>query len=763
MSTRGSSLQNNTAIAQIRLIDSRYDVIKEVSEHLLEIEQLAAEDIGALIDSLNEAKDFTGITVVAGTVASFDPETKVITVPTLKGDTGDTGAIGPTGPQGPIGLTGARGAQGAKGDTGAMGIQGPQGPTGPEGPAGVAGTDGADLTVEQISYNGDGTFTWQFSDNTSYTTPDLRGPQGITGAKGDKGDQGISVHHIKGTSTTDLEGDFASYGEIDTYTLYGDAAEMINLGYFRVNNGLAKDSQVGLMFRSTYDTNNSGIVDDAKKLNGLTAQEIQASVTDLYGQPNGIAMLDGSGLVTSSQLPSYVDAVIEVNTYADLPLVGESGKIYVVVVDEMLGNDTSTYRWSGSTYVLITDTMNASDIKTLYESNPNTNEFNDAEKSLIDYTTSLDTTAITLPTAINEVKSVTDGHISESVGAHQSSSITNSAGTNVYAVGNNVETAISQLDAEIVAQDSRLDTLEGDSSIVGSVDKKIVEQSELADYTNMDSGLLATTIKGAIDELANEVIIEVHTLYADLPTTGLVNRLYVITADETNDNNSSTYIWNNGSYELITNTLTSANIQAMYESQPNKVLNDVTTIDFGTGDGSGVVTWNATEMTLDLVMNSEVTYQMGEELFARVRNDSVVTIPNGTVVMVTGAVGASGNMTVSPHDGTRANARRIAGIATQDILPGTDGFSLLRGKIGGINTTGALVGETWSPGDWLYLKPNDNGALTKVVPVDGEVMMPIAYVLNVHAINGTLQVRSTGIDENAFKDWVNAKLSVIEW
>lgn len=327
MSTRGSSLQNNTAVAQIRLIDSRYDVIKEVSEHLLEIEQLAAEDIGALIDSLNEAKDFTGITVVAGTVASFDPETKIITVPTLKGDTGATGAMGPTGPQGPIGLTGARGAQGAKGDTGAMGIQGPQGPTGPEGPAGIAGTDGADLTVEQISYNGNGTFTWQFSDSTSYTTPDLRGPQGTTGQKGDKGDQGISVHHIKGTSTTDPLGDFASYGEIDTYTLYGDAAETINLGYFRVNNGLAKEGQVGMMFRSTYDTNGNGIVDNSERLEGKVAAEF-VNIED--SQDIGGTKTFTGDVVIQGNLTTYgTETVVnsETVTTADNQIVLNSGEV----------------------------------------------------------------------------------------------------------------------------------------------------------------------------------------------------------------------------------------------------------------------------------------------------------------------------------------------------------------------------------------------------------------------------------------------------
>jgi hypothetical protein len=53
------------------------------------------------------------------------------------------------------------------------------------------------------------------------------------------------------------------------------------------------------------------------------------------------------GLVPSSQLPSYVDDVLEFANLAALPETGETGKIYVTL-------DTSkTYRWSGSTYVEI--------------------------------------------------------------------------------------------------------------------------------------------------------------------------------------------------------------------------------------------------------------------------------------------------------------------------------------------------------------------------------------------------------------------------
>lgn len=60
------------------------------------------------------------------------------------------------------------------------------------------------------------------------------------GPKGDDGDigpQGVGVHHLKGTSTTQDEGDFAYPGETDTYTFYPDANESYPLGWFNVRNG----------------------------------------------------------------------------------------------------------------------------------------------------------------------------------------------------------------------------------------------------------------------------------------------------------------------------------------------------------------------------------------------------------------------------------------------------------------------------------------------------------------------------------------------
>jgi hypothetical protein len=62
----------------------------------------------------------------------------------------------------------------------------------------------------------------------------------VPGPKGDDGNRGpigVGVHHLKGTSTTDPEGDFTSAGEVDTYTFYPDANETYPLGWFNVRNG----------------------------------------------------------------------------------------------------------------------------------------------------------------------------------------------------------------------------------------------------------------------------------------------------------------------------------------------------------------------------------------------------------------------------------------------------------------------------------------------------------------------------------------------
>lgn len=68
--------------------------------------------------------------------------------------------------------------------------------------------------------------------------------------------------------------------------------------------------------------------------------------TDLQGALNLKADLVG-GKVPESQLPSYVDGIVEVANYAALPATGETGIIYVTL------DNNKIYRWSGSIYIEI--------------------------------------------------------------------------------------------------------------------------------------------------------------------------------------------------------------------------------------------------------------------------------------------------------------------------------------------------------------------------------------------------------------------------
>ena len=94
------------------------------------------------------------------------------------------------------------------------------------------------------------------------------------------------------------------------------------------------------------------VVDDKISQSGIeTALGYTPIPTTAKGSNNGVAELDATGKVPASQLPSYVDDVIESATYAALPETGESGKIYVTL------NDDKTYRWSGSAYVEISASL----------------------------------------------------------------------------------------------------------------------------------------------------------------------------------------------------------------------------------------------------------------------------------------------------------------------------------------------------------------------------------------------------------------------
>jgi hypothetical protein len=108
----------------------------------------------------------------------------------------------------------------------------------------------------------------------------------------------------------------------------------------------------------------SDLTNDSGFLTGITSSQVTTALgftpadSAAKGQANGYASLDGSGKVPSSQLPSYVDDVVEAANAAARPATGETGKIYVTL------DNNKIFRWSGSAYVEISASPGSTDAVT---------------------------------------------------------------------------------------------------------------------------------------------------------------------------------------------------------------------------------------------------------------------------------------------------------------------------------------------------------------------------------------------------------------
>lgn len=102
---------------------------------------------------------------------------------------------------------------------------------------------------------------------------------------------------------------------------------------------------------ATNAANNANTQAEYAKEQGDYAKQQGDAVLAQKGQPNGLAELDSTGRVPAGQLPGFVDDVINVDTYNDLPNPGEDSKIYITI-------DTNLqYRWGGESYVILSPSL----------------------------------------------------------------------------------------------------------------------------------------------------------------------------------------------------------------------------------------------------------------------------------------------------------------------------------------------------------------------------------------------------------------------
>ncbi len=199
------------------------------------------------------------------------------------------------------------------------------------------------LTINGTSYD--------LSANRSFTTPDT-----ITRLKG-----GAAGSLVSGDVTLAAGSNMAISQTGNTITLTSTDTT------YSAGNGLTLSGTTFSLPVTTSGSGNvvTGIVQTASgitvNLGSMPTSSDLANYIPLSqkGAANGVAALDASGQVPASQLPSYVDDVLEGyyksadgkfykdSSYTNL-ITGESGKIYVSL------DTNKTYRWTGTTFVYIT-------------------------------------------------------------------------------------------------------------------------------------------------------------------------------------------------------------------------------------------------------------------------------------------------------------------------------------------------------------------------------------------------------------------------
>jgi DNA-binding protein Fis len=151
----------------------------------------------------------------------------------------------------------------------------------------------------------------------------------------------------------------------------------------------------------------------------------------------------------------------------------------------------------------------------------------------------------------------------------------------------------------------------------------------------------------------------------------------------------------------------------------------------------GNLSWNSVDATMNLGMEYGVTQQVGQETYARVANQTGVTIPNGSVV---GFAGATANaLLVTPYlaDGSQPSLY-ILGVMTHDLPDsGEKGYCTTWGFVRDLDTS------AFSAGDVLYASPTTAGAFTNVKPTAPDNVIPVAACIISDATNGIIFVRPT--------------------
>jgi len=130
--------------------------------------------------------------------------------------------------------------------------------------------------------------------------------------------------------------------------------------------------------------------------------------------------------------------------------------------------------------------------------------------------------------------------------------------------------------------------------------------------------------------------------------------------------------------------------------------------------------------------SSQMSVNIGQEQIVRVRNQTGSTIPDGTVVYISGATGQT--PLVTKAIATSYTTADVIGVTTTDIANNGFGYVTINGTVNGLDTS------AFADGDAVYLSASVAGAYTATEPTAPNYSIQIGVVIYSHGVNGKLLV-----------------------
>lgn len=170
----------------------------------------------------------------------------------------------------------------------------------------------------------------------------------------------------------------------------------------------------------------------------------------------------------------------------------------------------------------------------------------------------------------------------------------------------------------------------------------------------------------------------------------------------------------------------------------DNAITDVNYIDFVTGisapaHSEGRIFYDDDEKTLSVYNNeSDVSLQLGQEMFIRATNKTGVTILNGALVYIDGAQGSRPTIALAKADNVATC--QVLAMATHDIDDNATGFVTTNGLVHDVNTDSITAGNA------IFLSAATAGAYTDTSPTAPDFVIQVGRCIFENSTSGLIYI-----------------------